>query len=83
MLSLAKFHDKCRFCLQNTVSASKRCKDWKMHSRLSQFHVKMLSLAKFHVNVDFAYKTQSPFLKDVKTRKCFSQISPKTSTRPR
>ena len=32
MHSLAKFHVKCTVYLQNTVSASKRCKDWKMHS---------------------------------------------------
>ena len=32
MHSLAKFYVKCRFCLQNTVSAAKLCKDWKMHS---------------------------------------------------
>ena len=32
MQSLAKFEVKRRFCLQNTVSAAKLCKDWKMHS---------------------------------------------------
>ena len=32
MHSLAKFDVKCTFYLQNRVSASKRCKDLKMHS---------------------------------------------------
>ena len=39
MHSLAKFHLKCRISLENTVSASKRCKDLKMHS-LAKFDVK-------------------------------------------
>ena len=38
MHSSAKFHLKCRISLENTVSASKRCKDLKMH--IAKFDVK-------------------------------------------
>ena len=54
MHSLAKFDVKCRFSLQNTVSASKRCEDWEMHS-LAKFHVKC-RISFQNTN----YKTQTP-----------------------
>ena len=70
MLSLAKFHVKCRFCLQNTVSASKRSKDWKMRS-LAKFHIKRLPCLD---NIFLAPAT----IKHWKAQ--FSRISRETST---
>ena len=59
MHSLAKFDVKCRISLENTVSASKRCKDWKINSLANSFPFpcpskrckdwKMHNLAKFQV----------------------------------
>ena len=93
MHSLAsKFYVKCRFCLQNTVSAAKFCKDWKMHS-LAKFQHENVYPAKFlrkrrvclasnnaslkfYVKCRFCLKTQFPLLNSAQ----FSQIFTETSS---